>query len=394
MRAPYYLHKRQSTKDSKRHVYYCQFVDATGHRGSAVSTGCTTRAAAERWARERVSKGSAVQPTLEDFARSFFDWESSAWIRRQHAKGRRFSESVAKGRQGHLDQHILPHFGKVKVADLDQKSIEDWLAAVPLSNQTRNHILYTFRIVLREAKLAGIIRNSVLADAEPFGNDAKRRDVFTLAELRQLFPDDDGKLVEVWGEAERAVAFLLLADTGIRSGELRALRWLNVLEDRALFIDSALDKLGRPKSTKTGTSRVVLMSGKAQGALADWRELTKRKAAEDFIFHEKGAPHGDAWLRRTLPGAMERAKVTAGGRHLVVHSFRHGYVTMMRALVPDELARAMSGHVTDRAFDLYTHRTSSDLLARLEPAKDAVEALWTEKGKDKSPKLTAPGGAP
>ena len=394
MRAPYYLHRRQSASDSKRHIYYVQFVDASGHRGSAVSTGCTTRAAAERWAQERVAKGATVQPTLEDFAARFFDWQTSAWIRRQHAKGRRFSESVAKGRQGHLDQHILPHFGKVKVADLDQKSIEDWLATLPLANQTRNHILYTFRIVLREAKLAGVVRNSVLADAEPFGaGDAKRRDIFTLAELRVLFPDDDNKLVEIWGEPERAVAFLLLASTGIRSGECRALRWLNVLEGRALYVDSALDKLGRLKGTKTESTRVVLLPVKAQNALQDWRGLTDRTAAEDFVFQEGGAPHGDAWLRRTLPGAMKRAKVEPGGRTLVVHSFRHTFVTLMQNFTTKENAKALSGHSTEDAFRLYSHPSAVDLLKRLEAAQPAVEALWAEQPSDKSPKLT-PGVEP
>jgi len=365
-------------------------VDAAGHRSSAVSTGCTTRAEAERWARERVSRGAVAQPTLEQFAEHFFDWDTSTWIKRQHAKGRRFSESVAKGRQGHLDQHILPRFGKVKVADLDQKSIEDWLATLELSNQTRNHVLYTFRIVLREAKLAGTVRNSVLADAEPFGSDAKQRDVFTLAELRQLFPDNDEKLVEIWTEPERAVAFLLLAATGIRSGECRALRWLNVLEDRALYVDSALDKLGKVKGTKTGATRVVLLPAKAQRALADWRSLSKRTAPADFIFQEGGQVHGDAWLRRTLPGAMERAKVKAAGRTLVVHSFRHTFVTLVQNFTEKEVVQALSGHATADAFAVYSHPSAADLLKRLDAAQPAVEALWTE---DKSPKLTAPGGA-
>ena len=56
-----------------------------------------------------------MQPILEDFARDFFEWESSSWIRRQHAKGRRFCKSIAKCRQGHLDKYILPHFGKTLI---------------------------------------------------------------------------------------------------------------------------------------------------------------------------------------------------------------------------------------------------------------------------------------
>ncbi len=394
MRAAFNLYKRQSAKDAKKHTYYVQFVDSSGHRSSAVSTGCTTRAAAERWARERVTKGAVVQPTLEDFAARFFDWETSSWIRKQHKKGRRFSESVAKGRQGHLDNYILDKFGKTYIADLTQKAIEDWLATLPLSNATRNHVLYTFRIVLREAKLAGIVHVNVLADAEPFGaGDAKRRDIFTLAELHALFPDDDEKLVEIWAEPERAVAFLILASAGLRSGELRALRWLNLLENKALYIDSALDKLGNVKSTKTGSTRVVLLPLKTQRALADWRELTKRKGQEDFIFHEAGEPHGDAWLRRTLPGAMDRAKVKPAGRTLVVHSFRHTFVTLVQNFASKEVTQALSGHSTEEAFRLYSHPSAADLLKRLEAAQPAVEALWTDPAKDKTAKLTPAGGA-
>lgn len=242
----------------------------------------------------------------------------------------------------------MANFGKMKIADLDQKSIEDWLATLPLSNQTRNHVLYTFRIVLREAKLAGIVRVNVLADAEPFGSDKKQRDVFTLAELHALFPDDDEKLVEIWGEPERAVAFLLLASTGIRSGECRALRWLNLLEGRALYVDSALDKLGRPKGTKTGAARVVLLPTKAQRALAEWRGLTKRKSAEDFIFHEEGRPHGDAWLRRTLrrDGARQGdGRRSVPGGSLVPSYLRLGHAVRRagRAGPSDERARHRQG---------------------------------------------------
>ena len=115
-----------------------------------------------------------------------------------------------------------------------------------------------------------------------------------------------------------------------------------------------------------------------------------------------GQPHGDAWLRRALPGAIQRLNekakeknlppaIETEGRNLVMHSFRHTYISAVRNVASDEFARAMSGHVTDKALDIYTHRTAADLLERLEPARDAVEKLWIEAGKDKSRKLTPPG---
>jgi integrase len=228
--------------------------------------------------------------------------------------------------------------------------------------------------VLREAKLAGIVRHNVLADAEPFGADPKRRDIFSLADLHKLFPDDPKMLASIWGDPERSVAFLLLASTGIRSGECRALRWLNVIGERALYVDSGLDAFNRPKGTKTETARAVLLPTKARTALALWRELAPFKADDDFIFSEgRGQPHGRNWLTRTLSPAMKRAGVETGQRHLVVHSFRHTFVSMMRASTSDEIAMAMSGHVTDKALDIYTHRNVQDLLARLEPSRDAIE---------------------
>src|SRR5208282_4354302 len=110
-----------------------------------------------------------------------------------------------------------------------------------------------------------------------------------------------------------------------------------------------------------------------------------------FIFSVgPGEPHGDKWLIRALPGAFQRLNEEAKkkklppvietiGRNLVVHSFRHTFVSAMRNVAPDEIARAMSGHVTDKALDIYTHRTAADLLERLEPARDAVEKLWAEE---------------
>lgn len=382
----FYIQKRR-TRDPKRNVYYCQFIDADGKPGTAVSTHETSKDKAERWAKKRIEKGSAEQPTLREFAEKFFDWDTSLWIKRQLAKNRRFSEPVARQRQGHLDNYILEQFGKRELADIDQKSVEDWLAGLELSGQSKNHILNTFRIVLREARFAGYVRHNVLADAEPFGVKPRQRDTFTLAELHKFFPEDEDKLLEIWQDNARTVAFMLLASTGLRSGELRALRWLNVLSGRALYVDSSLDQMSRLKSTKTGVARCVLLPARAAIMLEEWRELAKWKAPADFIISlRQGVPHDRAWLARTLPGAMERAKIDRTGRNLVVHSFRHTFVSFMRNVAPDEIAKAMSGHSTSKALDIYTHHGAEELLARLEPARVLVDRLW--KDEDNTGKVT------
>ena len=97
----------------------------------------------------RVSKPEA----LERFSGGFFIWGECEWIRRQHGKGISFSRTVAKGRRGHLANHILPRFGATKVRAIRRSEVEDWLASLPaIAQQTKKHILYTFRIVLDEAR--------------------------------------------------------------------------------------------------------------------------------------------------------------------------------------------------------------------------------------------------
>lgn len=123
---------------------------------------------------------------------------------------------------------------------MNRLEIENWLAGLPLSNQTKNHILYTFRIVLRDAEIAGYIPFNVLEKIERFGDDAKKRDVFTLEELKSMFPDDYQKLIEIWGSLKHAVCYMILATTGIRTGEVRALYWRHNIAEGALLIEQAV----------------------------------------------------------------------------------------------------------------------------------------------------------
>ncbi len=98
--------------------------------------------------------------TLEEYAKNFFNWEESHWIHRQHAKGKSFSYVMARLRRGHLKNYLLPQFGKRPLSDLNPVEIENWLVGLPLANGTKNDILYTLNIVLREAKREKLIAHN------------------------------------------------------------------------------------------------------------------------------------------------------------------------------------------------------------------------------------------
>ena len=157
----YLLKKRGS-------MWYVRFADErTFH-----STNSRSRYDAERYAHkasERRKRSRSPDVTLNEFACDFFKWDICKWVKRQHEKDHSFSEPVAQNRRGHLGNHILPQFGSMQLSEISAYDVEDWLISLPLANQTRNHILYSFRIVMEEAAYQGLIPNNPIKQIRPMG---------------------------------------------------------------------------------------------------------------------------------------------------------------------------------------------------------------------------------
>ena len=66
--------------------------------------------------------------------------------------------------------------------------VDDYLLEQQLSNSCRNTIIYTLKLVLKEAKREGII--NMVPEFEPFKRSGKRQDVLSSEELTALFPDE------------------------------------------------------------------------------------------------------------------------------------------------------------------------------------------------------------
>jgi integrase len=383
MKRPFTLHKRGKV------WYYKLAGEATAH-----STGKPTRAAAERFCQEAVARVKPAETMLREFTKDFFIYGRCTWIKKQLAHGQSFGRLNARNRRGHLDNHILKAFGDAKLYELTKKGIEDWLAGLELSNQSRNHILYTLRIVLREARDARLITENPLQEPDTFGKQFTPRDVFSAAELRLLFPVGPKELRHIWASDDIAVMFLVLASTGIRSGEVRALQWKHVLwEERALLVERAVKGDGEgsiefgPISELKGGARIVLLPARTLEALRDWQGKAFYAKPDDLVFQGSARTMpvmvsmsrrvADA-IRRVNKPAIDKglpALIEVGARNLVAHSFRHTYNTMMRRQVPEGVLHELTGHSSSAMTDRYDHPEIAERIKALLPARLAVEGL-------------------
>ena len=388
MKEPYLIYPRGK-------VWYYKLADETCHHSTGIPfTGERSRAGATAWVLARMKKPVQEDPMLRDFAEGFFRWPDAPFIARQLAKGRSFSRAYAADCQRYLDQHILPKWGRVRLSQLTRPAIEIWLIGLPLANQTRMHILYAFRVVLREAVDEKLLPVSALERVEPLGKTSRERDVFSVAELRIFFPQ--GGLASVWGNQRTGLLFLVLATTGIRSGEARALSWRQVLwTERALLVDRTVEggSPGRgvigPISAKKGGAKIELLPSRTLAELSAWRDLSMWKDPEDLIFpgSGRGIPLAAATVTHALPRAIKRlaheAKenqlpppIVAGNRNLVAHSFRHTFTTVFRRNMPKPgLLPKLLGHRSEQTTDIYDHPSIEALLEELEPARAAVDGF-------------------
>ncbi len=157
-------------------------------------------------------------------------------------------------------------------------------------------------------------------------------------------------------------ALTILADTGLRVGELKHLTWDDV--DHANNVLHVRAKEGwKPK---TGDQRAVPMSPRVRSVLEGLPQGSKWIVTAPA---SPAYPNGDHQVsERRLLKALKQILQKLGLRgHL--HTFRHAFIS--RALtsgIPESVVRAWVGHVDADVIRLYTHiadAASQDSMRRL-----------------------------
>jgi hypothetical protein len=103
-------------------------------------------------------------------------WKEKGYVLKPH--------TIAQHRR-HLVNYLLPKYGKLTLDKIRPANLEDYLLEQQLSNSSRNQILFTLILVMREAKREGIIE--FIPEFEPFKRSGKRQDILSSEELDALF---------------------------------------------------------------------------------------------------------------------------------------------------------------------------------------------------------------
>lgn len=181
---------------------------------------------------------------------------------------------------------------------------------------------------------------------------------------------------EVWGlvraaaSEQDAAVFLTAAFTGLRMGELLALRWREVDFDRQSVQVNASYTHGSLDVPKSGRGRSLPLIDSVASGLAKLSQREHFVGPDDLVFAGLGGSHLDA---SALRRRYNRAREKAGLRPLRFHDLRHTFGTYaIRIADPRELQHWM-GHAQFSTTEIYlSYKPQADAARRLGQAFEDV----------------------
>jgi integrase len=324
--------------------------------------GYYTKRQAEAWLRDLLDE--ARRGTLPGMVRTGATFTGAcAEFMRYVEQDRGRKPWTLRGYQSMIDAHLLPAFGKLPVENLTTQQIEQWIASVPGSVRTRNKLLILLHGIMRRArKVYGLPFNPV-ADVEKYPQGRA-------GEVQVFSPEEVWALVRAADSEQDAAIFLTAAFTGLRQGELLALRWRDIDFPGAIVRVAGSYGLGKVTTPKSGKVRSVPLAPDVAEALARLGQREYFTGDGDPVFAGVTGRHLDGRaLTRRYKAALERSNL----RPLRFHDLRHTFGTRMIAKADIRRVQEWMGHADVQTTMRYLHYVPRAEDAQLVARAFAVE---------------------
>jgi integrase len=242
---------------------------------------------------------------------------SQSWVASAEASG--LERATIKQYNEHVDQHIVPFIGMVKLSDLNAQAVrkfEDVLREAGRSPAMVRKVVGSLGSLLADAQEQGFAARNAVRDLRRNRRRGKERQ----SEKRQKGKLKVGEDIPMPAEIKVILTHLkgrwrpILVTaifTGMRASELRGLRWKDIdLEAGEIHVRQRADRfneIGKPKSA--AGERVVPFGKFVASTLKEWK-LSCPKSDFDLVF-----PNGNGnveSLANIINRGLIPAQVAAG----------------------------------------------------------------------------------
>jgi integrase len=204
-----------------------------------------------------------------------------------------------------IDAHLLPRFGSERIEDVTPAMIDEWRASLGahLSSRTKNKLLVVLHGIFRRAQTVWKLPMNPAAGIEKYRQRSS-------GDIEVFSPEEVLALVRAAGDAQDAAIYLTAAFSGLRCGELLALRWRDVdFVGQAIRVRASYAG-GQVTSPKSGKVRSVPMAPDVATTLAGLGQRERWTGDDDLVVVGTVGGHVDGSALRGLQRAR-RARTTS-----------------------------------------------------------------------------------
>lgn len=276
-----------------------------------------------------------------------------------------------------LKNGVTPYLGDKKLSTLSQDDLQGWRTwlnkkttadGAPLRTATKNAAYRELKAVLNFAEARGILTTN------PIKKITRFRDPYQQAiqvRLRYYTADEFKKFIE---EAKKEyqkkndlrtlglyIFFLLAYYTGMRKGEINALRWSDIEDDHYIWVRRSIaQKLKGESWVETppknqSSVRRIQMPEILLAALSEHKENQERAGrwSENLFICGGPAPIPDT----AIENANKLYGKRAGVKHITIHEFRHSHASLLcnAGVNIKEIARRLGHSNVEITLKTYSH---------------------------------------
>lgn len=364
------IYKMTGTKDGKqKYRVRINYQDASGKNRQIdrVAYGNQEAKELERTLLHQIkSEAPARRLTLRDIYEEYI-----------RAKAPEVRETSLQKTRTVLEHHILPVLGDVSLSKLSVRALQDWKSYLedktvtaksgeeqPLSLRTKQNVYGELRAFLNYAVKMDYLPKNPLMRVGNFKDPNtlhKEMDFYTADEFRAFI----AKALECAqnspnnSEWDYYVFFNIAFYTGMRKGEIHALKWSDIDGDYISVKRSITQKLkGEDRETppKNKTSiRTLQIPEPLKKILADHkaRYRSLQGFSDDFRICGGTRPLRDTSIQK----ANERYAKLAGLKTIRIHDFRHSHASLLanNGINIQEIARRLGHAKIEMTWNTYSH---------------------------------------
>ncbi len=266
-----------------------------------------------------------------------------------------------------LERYVLPEVKHLRIEKLNARSLQAWKSSVEsqgLAIKTRKNIFSDFRAMLNYAVKMGYLPKNPLVVVGNF-KDAytpkKEMDYYTAEEFRR-FINEAFKAAECSDDLEDwhyCVFFCIAFYTGMRKGEIHALRWSDLQEDRIFISRSLCQKLkGEDRETPPKNSSSIRDVQIPKPLLQVLEAHRARCQNIEGFTHDMKICGCTRALRDTSLQKRNKAYAERAGLKVIrIHDFRHSHASLLAnsGINIQEISRRLGHSNIEETWNTYAH---------------------------------------